>query len=230
MIKYSTKDLKSIINENNSILEEKTPEEIIDWAANFFPKSLVLTSSMEDLMLIHMASSIAPNIPVIFLDTGYHFVETIGVREASTIYPIKLLNVEPEQTVKEQDAAYGKDLYKSNPDLCCKLRKVIPLQNALEPYQAWITGIRRADSINRENIPILSLDKTETKIKIAPLAKLSQQDIDEYIEKENVIVNPLRMIGYPSIGCAPCTRPVKEGEDPRSGRWSGFSKTECGIH
>jgi phosphoadenosine phosphosulfate reductase len=144
--------------------------------------------------------------------------------------PVNVVNATPEQTVAEQDAAYGKDLYKTDPDLCCALRKVAPLQNALEHYDAWATGLRRDETRDRVIAPVVGWDEKKGKVKVSPLARWDDDDVARYIEENGVLVNPLQYDGYPSIGCWPCTRRVAPGEDKRSGRWAGTNKTECGIH
>jgi phosphoadenosine phosphosulfate reductase len=140
------------------------------------------------------------------------------------------VTVTPEQTTEQQDAAYGKDLFARDPDLCCALRKVAPLTQALEGYDAWATGLRRAETHNRVLAPVVGWDARRGKVKISPLAHWSDDDVERYIVENGVLVNPLQFDGYPSIGCWPCTRRVSPGEDPRSGRWAGTAKTECGIH
>jgi phosphoadenosine phosphosulfate reductase len=138
--------------------------------------------------------------------------------------------VRPAQSVAEQDEAHGKDLYKRDPDLCCALRKVRPLQQALEGYDAWATGLRRQETRNRVIAPVVGWDEHKGKVKVSPLARWTDDDVARYIADNNVLVNPLQYDGYPSIGCWPCTRRVAPGDDKRSGRWAGTSKTECGIH
>jgi phosphoadenosine phosphosulfate reductase len=172
-----------------------------------------------------------PGVNVVFLDTGYHFPETIGTADAvSMTLPITLVTVRPRQTVAEQDATLGVDLYQRNPELCCQLRKVAPLERALTAYDAWATGIRREESPARATTPVVGWDHRRNKVKIAPLARWTQADVERYIEANGILTNPLLQDGYPSIGCAPCTHRVEEGADARSGRWSGFAKIECGIH
>jgi phosphoadenosine phosphosulfate reductase len=212
-------------------LEGATPQEILAWALGEFHPKLCIASSMGDAVLIHMASKIAPGVPVVFLDTGYHFAETIGTRDAvATVYPVELVTVLPLRTVAEQDAEHGPRLHERNPDLCCALRKVEPLARGLAPYDAWASGIRRDEATTRTEIRVIDWDEKRSMVKVNPLAGWTQDQVDAYIEAEGVLVNPLVYDGYPSIGCAPCTRRVAEGEDARSGRWSGTGKTECGLH
>ncbi len=141
-----------------------------------------------------------------------------------------MLSVRPSQTVAEQDETYGPRLYERDPDLCCKLRKVRPLQASLSPYWAWAAGIRRDEASTRAEVPVVDWDPKREMVKINPLACWTQDQVDDYIAENNVLVNPLTYDGYPSIGCAPCTRRVAPGDDPRAGRWAGMDKTECGLH
>jgi phosphoadenosine phosphosulfate reductase len=214
----------------NRELEDASATEILQWAWDHFGRRLVVTSSLADTVMIHLAEQVAPGIDVIFLDTGYHFVETIGTREAvEAVYDVNLIPVTPAQTVAEQDATWGKDLFATNPDQCCALRKVEPLNRALTGYSAWATGLRRADSPERAKTPLVSYDAKRQLIKIAPIARWSDQDVADYIERHSLIVNPLLDDGYASIGCEPCTSRA-DASDPRAGRWAGLGKTECGIH
>jgi phosphoadenosine phosphosulfate reductase len=226
----TTVDLSELAAAANRDLEDATASEILTWARDEFGSRLVVTSSLADTVMIHLAEQVAPGIDVIFLDTGYHFVETIGTRDAvRAVHNVNLLSITPVQSVAEQDAAYGKDLFARNPDQCCALRKVQPLNAALEGYSAWATGLRRADSPSRAGTPIVSWDAKRNLVKIAPIARWSDDDVANYIEANSLMVNPLLEDGYASIGCAPCTRRTLGG-DARSGRWAGLGKTECGIH
>ena len=223
-------DHTEVVEAANAELEGATAQEIFAWAADEFGRGLVVTSSLADTVMIHLAEQALPGIDVIFLDTGYHFVETIGTRDAvKAVHNVNLITVTPEQTVAQQDATWGKDLFARQPDQCCALRKVAPLNRALEPYSAWATGVRRADSAARAKTPIVTWDKRRRLVKIAPIARWSDADVADYIEANSLMVNPLLEEGYPSIGCAPCTKPA-DLNDPRAGRWAGLAKTECGIH
>ncbi|MEP9383123.1 phosphoadenylyl-sulfate reductase [Nocardioides sp. KR10-350] len=224
-------ELRELVSHWGAELELAPAETIIEWAAATFGKRFCVTSSMGDAVLAHLASKVVPGIDVVFLDTGYHFVETIGTRDAvAATMDVNLINITPVQSVAEQDATYGKDLYRTDPDLCCKLRKVQPLAEALEGYDAWATGLRRAETHNRVIAPVIGWDAKKGKVKVSPIARWSDEQVERYIADNGVLVNPLVYDGYPSIGCAPCTRRVAAGEDPRSGRWAGTNKTECGIH
>ncbi|MEU3306422.1 phosphoadenylyl-sulfate reductase [Nocardiopsis sp. NPDC006832] len=212
-------------------LEEATAQEIISWADEAFGDRLCMTSSMADALMVDLAAKTLPGIDVIFLDTGYHFAETIGTRDAvESIYDINLITVEPKRTVAGQDLVLGPRLHNRDPGICCHLRKVEPLQRALEPYSAWLTGLRREDSVTRRGTPVVQWDKRRRMTKVNPIARWTQEEVDAYMGEHGVLVNPLQYDGYPSIGCEPCTRRVAPGEDPRSGRWAGSGKTECGIH
>jgi phosphoadenosine phosphosulfate reductase len=206
-------------------------QDVIEWAAQTFGPRLCITSSMTDAVIIHLTSRQVPGIDVLFLDTGYHFPETIGTRDAvSAVYPVNVVNVTPPTTVAEQDAGLGPRLYSRNPDLCCYLRKVVPLEQSLAPYDAWITGVRRDETDARSDTSVVSWDPQREMVKVNPIVEWSQQEVDDYITENGVLVNPLVYDGYPSIGCRTCTVKVADGADPRSGRWAGTAKTECGIH
>jgi phosphoadenosine phosphosulfate reductase len=227
----SPEELRELVSHMGAELELAPAEHIVEWAVATFGDRFCVTSSMADAVLAHIASRVAPGVDVLFLDTGYHFVETIGTADAvGTTMDVTLIPITPVQTVAEQDAEYGPDLYQRDPDLCCRLRKVEPLTEALGRYDAWATGLRRAETHNRVIAPVVGWDARKGKVKVSPLARWTDDDVQQYVEKHGVLVNPLVYDGYPSIGCAPCTRRVAPGDDPRSGRWAGTAKTECGIH
>jgi len=201
------------------------------WAHDTFGDRLVVASSMGDEVLVHLASEVIPEVDVLFIDTGYHFAETLGTAAAfEATRPIRLLTVRPRQTVAEQDAAEGAQLHSREPDRCCALRKVEPLERGLAPYPAWVTGMRRVDAPTRTDIDVIGWDARRGKVKVNALAAWTDQDVAAYAEANAVLLNPLRQEGFTSIGCAPCTGPTNPGEDPRAGRWSGRAKTECGLH
>ena len=223
-------DLSEVADRANRDLEGASALEILTWAHREFGSKLVIASSMADTVMIHLAEQVAAGIDVIFLDTGYHFIETIGTRDAvKLVHNVNLINVTPEQTVAEQDATWGKDLFARDPDQCCALRKVAPLGKALVPYAAWATGMRRADSPARANTPLVAWDAARKLIRIAPIAAWTDEDVARYIEINSLMINPLLEDGYTSIGCEPCTSRAAK-DDPRAGRWAGFAKTECGIN
>ncbi|MDP9459471.1 MAG: phosphoadenylyl-sulfate reductase [Actinomycetota bacterium] len=204
---------------------------VLRWAGDTFGDEFAITSSMADGLLAHLASEAVPGVHVIFLDTGYHFAETIGTREwITSVLPITLVNVTPELTVAQQDAQHGAKLHDRDPDLCCSLRKVQPLARTLAGYVAWGSGIRRDESPTRAGTRLVDWDAKREMIKVNPMAAWTQDVVDAYITEHQVPVNPLFELGYGSIGCAPCTRPIAPGEDPRAGRWAGKNKIECGIH
>ncbi|MFF5160947.1 phosphoadenylyl-sulfate reductase [Streptomyces sp. NPDC000348] len=212
-------------------LEEAPALEILRWAVDTFGSRLCVTSSMEDAVVAHLAARVAPGVDVVFLDTGYHFPETIGTRDAvEAVLDVNLITLLPRQTVAEQDAEYGPELYRRDPDRCCDLRKVQPLEEGLERYDAWVTGLRRFDSAQRAATPVVDWDARRGKVKISPIARWTREDVDTYIAEHGVLVNPLLSDGYGSVGCAPCTRRLLPGEDARAGRWTGRAKTECGLH
>lgn len=212
-------------------LEEATPLEILQWATETFGSRFCVTSSMEDAVVAHLASRALPGVDVVFLDTGYHFPETIGTRDAvAEVMDVEVVTLTPRRSVAEQDAEYGPRLYERDPDLCCSLRKVAPLEEGLTSYDAWATGLRRDESPSRANTPVVGWDAKRRKVKVSPIARWTQADVDAYIAEHGVLTNPLLTDGYASIGCAPCTRRVLAGEDARAGRWAGRAKTECGLH
>ena len=223
--------MRSLAEQAAEELEDASAEDVIRWATDTFGDRICVTSSMTDAVIIHLASAIRPGIDVVFLDTGYHFPETIGTRDAvSAVYPVTLVNVTPSRTVAEQDAELGPRLYGRNPDLCCYLRKVEPLERTLKNYDSWITGVRREETTSRRHTPVVAWDEKREMVKVNPIASWPGKQVDDYIATNGVLVNPLVYDGYPSIGCRTCTLRVEPGADPRSGRWAGTGKTECGIH
>lgn len=217
--------------EVNAQLENASAEQIADWAVATFGDRLTVAASMQDTILPHMFSARLTGVHVLFLETGYHFAETIATRdEAARQFPITVINATPRQSVEEQDAEFGKDLFARDPNLCCFMRKVDPLARALTKYDAWVTGARRVDVVTRAQLPVVSWDEGHGLVKINPLALWNDMQVEIYQTAHSLPRNPLVAQGYPSIGCAPCTRKVAPGEDPRAGRWSGQDKTECGIH
>jgi phosphoadenosine phosphosulfate reductase len=224
-------DLRELAEQGAKDLDGAAAVDLLRWADEHFGSEYVVASNMQDTVLIDMAAKVRPGVDVLFLDTGYHFAETIGTRDAvSEVYDVNVINVTPEHSVAEQDALLGKNLFARDPNECCRLRKVAPLGKALQGYSAWVTGLRRVEAPTRTNAPLISFDAAFGLVKINPLAAWTDQDIQDYIEANNVLVNPLVFDGYPSIGCAPCTAKPAEGADPRSGRWQGNGKIECGLH
>jgi phosphoadenosine phosphosulfate reductase len=222
---------RSLAVQANDRLEGASAESIIGWAVETFGDGFCITASMADAVLIDIASRVANDINVIFLDTGYHFAETLETRDTvAKRYPVQVHTILPRQTVAEQDATFGERLHDRDPDACCSLRKVEPLARALGGYQAWASGIRRDEAESRRNVGVVEWDQKRSMVKINPIAAWTQEQVDEYIIANDVEVNPLTYDGYPSIGCAPCTQRVLAGADARSGRWANSRKLECGLH
>ena len=221
-------ELRELAERAASDLAEATAEQIASWAAETFGRSLAVACSMAgDTVLPHLVAQAAPGVDVLFLDTGYHFPETLGTRDAlASVLDANVIDVLPEQSVAEQDAR----LHDRNPSLCCQLRKVDPINAELAGYEAWVTGIRREDNALRANARVVEWDAAHEMVKVNPIAAWSFDDLLDYAGANSVPVNLLLTDGYPSIGCAPCTRRVEPGEDPRAGRWAGLAKTECGLH
>ncbi len=224
-------DLRQLAERGAAELEGAGAEDLLRWTDENFGGRYVVASNMQDAVLVSMAAKVRPGVDVLFLDTGYHFVETIGTRDAvEAVYDVNIVNVTAENSVAEQDRLFGKDLFARDPGECCRMRKVEPLGKALQGYSAWVTGIRRVEAPTRANAPLISWDSAFNLVKINPIAAWSDEDLQAYIDANDVLINPLVFEGYPSIGCAPCTSKPVEGADPRSGRWAGTSKTECGLH
>ncbi|GAB2821043.1 phosphoadenylyl-sulfate reductase [Streptomyces daliensis] len=229
--RYTTAQLRGLAEEAGRELENAPALDILRWAAETFGPRFCVTSSMEDAVVAHLASRAIPGVHVVFLDTGYHFPETIGTRDAvEAVMDVEVITLTPRQTVAQQDAQYGPKLHDRDPDLCCALRKVAPLEQGLKAYDAWATGLRRDESPTRANTPVVGWDDKREKVKVSPIARWTQADVDAYITEHGVLTNPLLSDGYTSVGCAPCTRRALEGEDARAGRWAGRGKNECGIH
>ncbi|MBK5223069.1 MAG: phosphoadenylyl-sulfate reductase [Acidimicrobiia bacterium] len=202
--------------------EGASAAEIVGWAADTFGDSLAVAASMEDSVLISVASAVRPGIDVVFVDTGYHFPETLATAErVSRRYRIELRVVREESPLDE--------LWRTDTDACCAARKVAPFDTALRGYTAWMSGLRRADSAARAEAPIVTRDARGL-ISIRPLATWDDATTEAYVAEHDVVLNPLLFDGYPSVGCAPCTNRVAPGDDPRSGRWAGSGKTECGLN
>jgi phosphoadenosine phosphosulfate reductase len=217
-------------------LEGRAPAEIVAWAVGEFGDGLVVGSSFgkDGMVLIDLARRLRPNIPVLFLDTGYHFPETLALRDRlQEERGVAVVNVRPEASVAEQDARLGPDLFARDPDRCCALRKVAPLQAALAGRTAWLTGVRRSQHGGREATPLVEwqeLPRGGGIYKVNPLAGSTLAGVEAYLVEHDLPVNPLWAQGYPSVGCAPCTVSVAPGEGERAGRWKGRGKSECGIH
>ncbi len=228
-------DFRRIAEQAERDLADATAAEALAWTADTFGDRFVVASNMQDAVLIDLAVKAKPdgldNIDVLFLETGYHFPETIGTRDAVEVtYPsVRIVNAEAEQSVADQEAEFGL-LNKTDPTRCCFLRKVVPLQKTLAKYDAWVTGVRRVDAPTRANTPIVQWDERNGLVKVNPIAPWTDDEFREYIDANGILENPLVGEGYLSIGCAPCTAKPLPGQDARSGRWAGLAKTECGLH
>ncbi|ASW56572.1 phosphoadenylyl-sulfate reductase [Plantactinospora sp. KBS50] len=227
----SPEELREIAERAGRELAEAPAERIAEWAASTFGERFCVTSSMADGVLAHLVSRVAPGVDVVFLDTGLHFPETLRVRDTvARTLPVNVRSIRPRRTVGQQDGDHGPRLFSRAPDECCALRKIEPLERALADYDAWAAGLRRDESPTRANTPVVGFDPRRGKVKVNPIAAWTQADVDRYVSRWNVPVNELFRQGYSSIGCWPCTRRTKAGEDPRAGRWAMFDKTECGLH
>jgi phosphoadenosine phosphosulfate reductase len=203
--------------------ESRPASAIVAWAYDRFGSDLVLAASFQDCVLIDIVYKTVPDVEVAFLDTQYHFAETLWyVEQVKARYGINLNVIGPE---RELD-----DLWHNDPDACCRVRKVEPMKRALAGKAAWMSGLRRDESAARAKTPLVSYDVSRGLVKINPIATWSDEDVAGYVRDHDLPVHPLSDRGYESIGCWPCTRPVGEGDDARSGRWFGLDKTECGLH
>lgn len=217
-------------------LMESQPDylDVLKWAYREYKDDIVYACSfgVEGIVLIDLISKVNKKAKIIFLDTGLHFPETYElIEEVKKRYPSLQINmIKPKNSLEDQAKWYGEELWKYNPNLCCHLRKVVPLQEALGNAKAWISGLRREQSPTRSKTEYINKDDKFQKIKICPLIHWSSEEIMTYIQLNKLIYNPLHDKGYPSIGCAPCTKPVSNQKDSRVGRWAGQAKTECGLH
>jgi len=217
----------------NREFEGCSPHEVLTYALTTYFPDIVLASSFgaEDVALIDMVHRINPATPILYLDTDFLFKETYETRDTLIRkYGITPIQVKSLLTPAQQAVQFGDKLWERRPDECCNQRKVEPLTRALKSYKAWITGIRRDQAPTRAGAKIVEWDPKFELIKFNPLAHWAAEDVWTYIKLHDVPYNPLHEQGYPSLGCTYCTRPVQPGEDPRAGRWSGFAKTECGLH
>jgi phosphoadenosine phosphosulfate reductase len=221
------------IAEANQHLSDASAETILRWAVRTFRDKLTMATAFgaEGCCLIHMLANIDPSIRVFNLDTGYQFAETLELRERiKERYGIEVEYIRPEMTVAEYEAEHGGPLYRIRPDQCCHDRKLLPLRQAVAGYAAWISAIRRDQTLHRAAAGVVQWDAKFQLVKINPLLSWSRRDVWNFILKHDIPYNPLHDRGYPSIGCWPCTEPVGEGQDERAGRWSGRVKKECGLH
>jgi phosphoadenosine phosphosulfate reductase len=219
-----------------SDLEKAHPRTVIAWAAATIDRLAVATSFQSSgLVILHLLRDIRPDAPVLFLDTGFHFSDTLDFRDRiAELWDLKVVTLTGEHGSAESQAElHGPDLYRSDPDRCCFINKVQPLQAALEEYDGWMSGLRRDQSPLRAGTPTIEaqmLPSGSEVLKIHPLAAWTRERVDSYIERHGIPTHPLLEQGFASIGCRPCTRAVGDGEGERAGRWDGLAKTECGIH
>lgn len=221
------------ISERQRALEEAPPQHILRWAAQTFGKQLAIVTSFgpTGMVTLHMMSEIAPNTPVLTLDTGLLFPETYAlIDEVERLLGLNLIRATPRLSLEAQAAEYGDALWERNSDQCCMLRKTVPLGEALDGYTAWIAGVRRDQSAKRAQVPIIAWDPRYQRIKLNPLATWTEDMVWSYISAHRLPYNPLHDQGYPSIGCLTCTRVVHGSGYSREGRWSDSVKMECGIH
>ncbi|MFB9757792.1 phosphoadenylyl-sulfate reductase [Ectobacillus funiculus] len=232
MLTYETWDAPSIdFNEDD---ETKGALSVLRWAYDHYGDDVVYACSfgVEGMILLHLIDQVKPDAKVVFLDTDLHFKETYELIErVEERFPrLQIVLQKPELTLEEQAAEHGAELWKSNPNACCNIRKIVPLEKALAQGKAWISGLRREQSPTRQNVQFLNHDHRFHSIKVCPLIHWTWKEVWRYVYKHDLPYNPLHDIGYPSIGCEVCTRPSEGGSSDRSGRWSGTGKTECGLH
>lgn len=220
----------------NKSFEGKTPNYVLEWAIRRFHPRIAIASSfsVEDTIVIDMATKIQPDIKVFYINTGFQFKETDEIKDIlKKKYQLNLVEYSSKLSMEEQTLKYGENLYKKDANLCCQLRKVEPIKRALKELDAWITGLRRGQAVTRKNLDIVQINKLDNQtslVKVNPLINWTRQQVWSYIEDNEIPYNPLYDKNYASIGCEPCTRPVRSGEDERAGRWAGTNKKECGIH
>lgn len=223
--------LRALAEQGARELEGATAQEVVAWTARHFGGSVAVACSMADAVLPALVADAVPGVDVLFLDTGYHFSDTLVTRDlVAEDLDVRVVDVRPRLSVAEQDSAHGTDLFARDPAACCRMRKVEPLREALSAYDVWVTGVRRDEGPTRAGTPVVTWDDAFGLVKVNPLVDWTFEDVLSYAAGRRLPVNLLVTNGYPSIGCEPCTQPVAEGEDPRAGRWAGFAKTECGLH
>lgn len=228
---YNADELKAI----SLSLEDKSPEEILGWAVQTYGENLTMATAFgaEGCVLLAMLAQIPDHdkVRVFNLETGYQFAETLALRETiRERYGITVEYVSAYETVAEMEKRFDGAIHGTNPDECCRIRKVEPLKQAVQGYAAWFSAIRRDQTPDRARTEIVQWDAKFNVVKISPLANWTKRDVWVYIRTHEVPYNPLHDLGYPSIGCEPCTRRAVIGGDERSGRWAGADKVECGLH
>ncbi len=217
----------------NQRFEGASPGEVLSWASEIFGEKLAIVTSFQPtgIVALHMLREIAPRLPVLTVDTGLLFSNTYLLMDhIAAEWDLNLIRVRPGQTPAQQAEIYGEALWLHDPDLCCQLRKVTPLKDALTAYDAWITGLRRDQAETRRLTKIVSWDSRYENVKISPFAAWTEEMVWAYLLAHKLPYNPLHDQNYTSIGCQPCTRAIAPNEESRAGRWTGTTKVECGIH
>lgn len=227
--------VRAMAEEAATMLDGRPADRILAWAAGVVPRFAVTSSFGADAaVLLHLVAQVAPDVPILFLDTGFHFDETLDFRRrVARDLGLTVLAVQPDLSIDQQAARYGADLNQVDPDACCRMRKTMPLRRALANFDGWATGVRRVQTPERAATPIIEARQHADRwlVKVAPLANWTDQDVEDYLDTHGLPRNPLTTKGYRSIGCRPCTKPTANGQDPRDGRWSQQDgKSECGIH
>ena len=226
------------VSEETERLECLSLDELLCWCWNYFGDKAAIGTSFQGsgLVIIDHAIRNGCNFPIFTIDTGLLFPETLELKKKlEDFWDVKIQGVHPEQTIEEQKKTMGPELWKTNPDSCCQMRKVLPLQSRLSSLDVWITGLRRGQSDQRKSTNVLEMyefDKLRESyiFKLNPMVNWSREKVWNYINDHKIPYNTLHDKGYRSIGCWPCTKAISDGQDERAGRWEGFNKTECGIH
>ena len=215
-------------------LEEADARGVLAWLATAVPRPAVTSSfGAESAVLLHLLAEVAPQVPVLFLDTGLHFPETLAFRrDLAEQFGLQVVDLHPLRSVDEQARDRGHRLWERDPDACCGLRKTVPLRQALRSFDGWASGVRRVQTPERADTPVVEARRHDGRwlVKVAPLAAWTDEDVGHYLDANELPRHPLASQGFRSIGCAPCTTAVAPDQDPRAGRWASTAKTECGIH
>ena len=225
--------MRADLEQVSEVSESWKPEQVLSWAFSTYGENVEIATGfgVEGMALLDMAARVNPELKVFTGDTEFLFPETYDlIDRVETRYGIKVERLFSELTPEDQERSYGKALWARDPDFCCELRKVEPLRRKLASLDAWVTAIRRDQTASRASVRKIDWDAKFGLVKISPLADWTRAEIWRYVVKHDVPYNSLHDHNFPSIGCTHCTRPVRPGEDPRAGRWSGLGKTECGLH
>jgi len=227
--------IRLLADEAADALEDMPADRVLAWAAGVVPRFVVTSSfGAESAVLLHLVAQVAPEVPVLFLDTGLHFDVTLDFRRTlARDLGLSVVDLRPELSVAQQAERHGDRLWARDPDACCALRKTTPLRTALRSFDGWATGVRRVQTPERATTPVVEARRHDGRslVKVAPLARWTDADVDDYLRAHDLPRHPLVADGYPSVGCQPCTSKVTTGQDPRAGRWAAFDgKSECGLH